>query len=498
MTRPDCLLIKPGSQKQLYGELNAFALTAIEPPLWASLLAAYLRGLGYAVDLRDAEVEQWSHEEAARQIKEIKPVLVVISVSGSNPSASTMNMTGAGSIAKHLRSIAPEIKIMFHGLHPSALPERTLREEAADYVCEGEGFFTLPKLLTALKAANGNYRISGLWYREDGKIRSNIKAPVFADLDALPMPAWDLLPMRKYRAHNWHCFGRINERQPYGVIFTNLGCPYNCTFCCINAIFGGPGIRYRSPERVIEEIDFLVHTYGIRNFKIMDELFALKESRVIEICDLLIQRRYDLNIWAYARVNTVTPHMLAKMKKAGINWVGYGFESGSERVLKDVDKRYDLGLASSVVKMTYDAGLYIGANFIFGLPEDDFDSMQDTLDMAINLNPEWLNIYTATAYPGSELYREALEKGWPLPETWEGYSPYSYDCLPLPTRYLPPNQVLAFRDYAFHAFFENPRYLDKINRLFGMDTVRHIQSMCQHRLKRKLVQFPQIPVESHP
>lgn len=489
MSIVDVLLVKPGSQKQLYGELSVFSLTAIEPPLWASLLAGHLRGLGYAVELWDAEVEERSHKETAERIAEINPILAVISVSGTNPSASTMNMTGAGNIVKHLKQIAPSIKTMFHGLHPSALPERTLREEPVDFVCQGEGFYTLPKLIDALKNNESTFKIDGLWYSENGQVRSNPRPPAFENLDELPMAAWDLLPMKKYRAHNWHCFDKIHSRQPYGLLYTSLGCPYNCTFCCINAIFGKPGIRYRSPQRVLEDIDFLVRNYGIRNIKIIDELFAFREKRVIEICDLIIERDYDLNMWAYARVNTVTPRMLEKMKKAGINLVAYGFEAGNKRVLDGVNKSYDLGIVDNVLKMTYEAGLYVGANFIFGLPDDDFDSMQDTLNMAVEINAEWTNFYTTMAYPGSKLYEEALEKGWALPETWQGYSQYSPDSLPLPTKHLSVGEVVSFRDYAFQTYFENPRYLDKIKRVFGLETVQHIQKMTTHRLERKHTQF---------
>ena len=88
-------------------------------------------------------------------------------------------------------------------------------------------------------------------------------------LDEIPMPAWDLLPMEKYRAHNWHCFDHIEERQPYAVLYTSLGCPFDCSFCCINALFGKHMIRYRSLDKVIAELDFLVNTYGIKNIKII-------------------------------------------------------------------------------------------------------------------------------------------------------------------------------------------------------------------------------------
>ena len=491
MIRPDVAIIKPDSQKKIYGELSAFDLTGIEPPLWAALLAGYLRQQGYSVELRDAEVEQWDPKETAEKIKEINPRLAVVSVSGSNPSASTMNMPGAADIIRYLKEIAPEIKTLFHGLHPSALPGRTLDDECSDFVCAGEGFFTLPPLLDCLKENSHDYeKIEGLWFKDGARHVSGPASRIFKPLDDLPRPAWDLLPMEQYRAHNWHCFDNIEARQPYGVLYTSLGCPYKCTFCCINAIFDKPGIRYRSPESVIAEIDFLVTQFGVRNIKVIDELFLINEKRVLKICDLIIERGYDLNCWVYARIDTVTPAMLGRLKQAGIHWIAYGFESGSKKVLDGVNKAYKVDAVERVVRQTFEEGLYIGANFIFGLPDDDYDSMQETLDMAVNINAEWANFYSTMAYPGSQLYRDALKQNVPVPKQWSQYSQYSADSLPLATKHLTPGEVLAFRDYAFHTYFENPRYLKKIHQIFGIKTVEHIQGMTKSRLKRNNRQFP--------
>jgi anaerobic magnesium-protoporphyrin IX monomethyl ester cyclase len=485
----DILIIKPGSQKQIYGALSLFNLTAIEPPFWAALLAGYLRSLGYSVLIYDAEVEEWSYQETAKKIKEVNPVLAMISVSGSNPSASTMNMTGAGNILRHLREIAPEIKTVLHGLHPSALPERTLSEEAVDFVCQGEGFYTLPLLINAVKNKTNSSLVNGLWYKQEGKICSNPRSPLFQELDKLPMPSWDLLPMKKYRAHNWHCLNDIHHRQPYGVIYTSLGCPFNCTFCCINAIFGKPGIRYRSSQNVIDEIDYLVQNFGIRNIKINDELFGMNEARVAEICDLITERRYNLNIWAYARVDTITPLMLNKMKQAGINWLAYGFESGSKKVLQGVRKSYKTDRVADSVRKTYNEGINIIANFMFGLPDDDYTTMQETLCLAMDINAEWGNFYSTMAYPGSQLYEEALKKEWCLPYGWNGYSQYAYDTLPLPTNHLTAGEVLSYRDYAFEVYFRNPRYLHKISNSFGSAALQHVREMTRHKLDRKYKQF---------
>jgi radical SAM superfamily enzyme YgiQ (UPF0313 family) len=485
MSRVDVVLVKPGSQKQLYGDLNVFKLTGIEPPFWAALLAAHLRSLGRSVEIFDAEVEDWSYEETAQKITEVHPTLAAVVVSGTNPSASTMNMTGAGAVLHHLKRAAPEIKTILMGLHPSALPGRTLAEETVDFVCEGEGIYTLPKLTDALESMQGFSRIEGLWFRENAKIVSNPRAPLVKNLDELPMPAWDLLPMAKYRAHNWHCFGNLDGRQPYAVIYTSLGCPFRCGFCCIHALFGQRGIRYRSPDLVIEEIDYLVRNDGVRNIKILDEMFVLKESHVYKLCDLIIERGYDLNMWAYARVNTVNEKLLRRMKQAGINWVCYGFESASSKVLQEMSKGYDVHTVDSVVRMTRNAGIYIVANFIFGLPNDDLESMRTTLDMAMRINAEWANFYCAMAYPGSRLYQLAIKQGWPLPETWQGYSQYGYDTLPLPTTRLSASDVLRFRDHAFQVYYSNPEYLDMITRKFGPRIADHVREMASHKLARK-------------
>jgi len=215
MGRVDIALIKPASQKHIYGELGDFDLTAIEPSLWAALLAGYFRKHGYCVELYDEEVEDWSHEETAKQIQNVNPWLAVVVVSGTNPSASTMNMTGASEIIRAIKELSPEIKTMLAGLHPSALPERTVREEPADFVCQGEGFFTIAKLVDVLKNKGNNYQIDGLWYLQDGDVVSNPRPEMIQNLDEIPQPAWDMLPMKKYRAHNWHCFDDINKRSPY-------------------------------------------------------------------------------------------------------------------------------------------------------------------------------------------------------------------------------------------------------------------------------------------
>ena len=488
--RPDVLFIKPGSQKHIYGSLSDYDLTAIEPPLWAGILGGHLRALGYGVEILDAETEGLGWNEVAQEAVDRGALLTVVMASGHNPSASTMNMTGVGAIARRIKELAPHMALALTGLHVSALPEQTMREEACDFAIHGEGLRTLPPLIDALKVgalkvgADSFKGIPGLWWRQEGRVMPGTLPEMWKDLDTLAMPAWDLLPMERYRAHNWHCFDDVTRRQPYATLYTSLGCPYHCSFCCINALFGEHRLRTRGVDSVLAEIDFLVQNYGVRNIKIMDELFAVNEKRVLELCGLIAERGYDLNFWAYARVNTVSERMLEAMKKAGVNWIAYGFESGSKRVIEDVTKGYKLERVLEVARMTYAQDQHICANFIFGLPEDDYDSMQETFALMQEINAEWANIYSAMAYPGSRLYDDAVAQGLPLPASWNGFSQYSRDCLPLPTKYLTGGQVLAFRDYAFDAYYKNPRYLSMIRTKFGEATMRHIQIMAEKKLDR--------------
>ena len=422
-------------------------------------------------------------ESVIPAVKEFQPRLAAVVVSGTNPSASTMNMVGARTILQEIAKAAPDLTTILVGLHPSALPERTLTEEPVELVCQGEGFYTLLDLLSGADYSN----IKGLWYREGERLISNPRAEL-VDPNDLPMPAWDLLHMDRYRAHNWHCFGHINDRTPYGVVYTSLGCPFNCSFCCINAIFGKHKIRYRDPRKVVEEIDYLVNKFGIKNIKIIDEMFDLNERHVIELCELIIERGYDLNVWAYARVDTINERKLERMKQAGINWLGIGFESGVKKIRDRVSKgRFEDDRMRKVAKMMQNAGVCIGGNFIFGLPDDDFDTMRGTLDLAKEINCEYGNFYVTMAYPGSKLYEEAVDNGSKLPETWLGYSQYGYETQPLPTKYLSDREILQFRDNAFNEYHNREQYQKMILEKFGQETLRHIRDMLKRKLKRRLL-----------
>lgn len=490
-TDTDIVLVNPSDKKQTYGKLGE-SLAGAEPPLWHALLAGYLGSKGFSVKIIDSDVKGWGQQETVDKILECNPLLVGIGAVGGNPSASsTPKMVAVNMVLKLLKERRPELKVVLYGIHPAALPERTFKEEPVDFICRGEPFYPVAELLTQLKfdGAVEDYQIKGLWYRKGGEIVDKGWAGIVENIDALPPAAWDLLPMDEYRAHNWHCFGHIDQRSPYAIIFTSLGCPFDCYYCNIHAMYSGkPGIRFRSPQRVVEEIDMFVKKYHVKNMKFLDELFVIKRDRLLELCDLLIDRNYDLNIWAYARVDTVDEEVLRKLSKAGVRWLCYGIEAGNRDVRAGVNKgKFNQEAIKAAIKMTRDAGIYVMGNFMFGLPDDTIETMQETKRLAEGLNCEYVNYYTVMAYPGSKLYEDSLANGVALPEGWKGFSQYSAETLPLPTKYASAADVLRFRDNAFNDYFKRPEYLTMIEEKFGRETVAHVNKMMEYKIHRNIL-----------
>ncbi len=507
---PDVVLIHPSGKKQVYQSLSQ-NLTAIEPPLWCGLIAEYVRRKGYSVTILDANAENLSPEETAQKAADLAPRLAAVVVYGHQPSASTQHMPSAGAICRAIKEVNPDQKILMLGGHVAALPEQTLREESTDFVCSGEGPKTVEGLLEALQASSPDFAsVPDLWYRVVIPAKAGIHgspithfgddisktvvpqytfpAPLISHLDQeMPEPAWDLLPMDRYRAHNWHTFG-FENRAPYASIYTTLGCPYHCTFCCIQAPFksgekaGGVAssvnsYRFWNPDSAIQTIDHLVKNYGVRHLKIADEMFILNEKHVNAICHKLVERDYGLNIWAYARVDTIKAEQLSLLKKAGFNWLALGIESASETVLRGVSKGYRTEIIGKTIRQIQEAGIHVIANYIFGLPEDSYETMQETLDLAVHLNTEFANFYCTMAYPGSALYSQALQEGWALPQNWGQYSQHAADAMPLATRHLSSREVLEFRDRAFQIYFSRPEYLAMMKEKFGQKTCQEIEAM---------------------
>jgi radical SAM superfamily enzyme YgiQ (UPF0313 family) len=496
----DLLLINPGGRKIAYQNLGE-NLAAKEPPIWVGLLAEHARRHGHSVEILDANVDDLTFAETATYAAERRALLTALVVYGHNPNASTQVMPAAREVCRMLKSLDPHGQVLLLGGHVAALPEQTLREECADFVCDGEGPITIHELLGALRGGITAElaKVRGLCYFDGDVVTRNNPAPIITDLDAaMPSMAWDLLDIEKYRSHNWHCFGG-RDRQPYAALYTTLGCPFRCAFCCIQAPFrsGEKALGYKpnvnsyrrfAPANIVAQIDSLARHHGVSNFKFADELFVAHKGHVEAICDGLIASGHDLNIWAYARVDTCNDiAMLRKMRQAGVRWLAIGIESASEHVRDDVDKGYKPEKLRQTLRRVQNEGIYIVGNYIFGLPEDDSRSMRETLDFAKDANTEYANFYSAMAYPGSALYRDALKQGWTLPKSWDGYSQFSRTCLPLPTRHLSSAEVLRFRDAAFHEYFDRPAFKTMFAATFGVDALAEVEQMTTQPLARDLL-----------
>ena len=489
MTPVDVLFVNPGDRRQVYQALGD-EFCAIEPPVFAGLFATYARRRGARVAILDVPALGLSAEEAAEvATRDFAPALVVIVVYGFQPSASTQNMTSAGRIAAFVKAAAPQVRVMMTGTHPAALPARTMAEEAVDFVCDREGPVTIWNTLEALRAGATTFAdVPSLWWRDgDAVVPPRTAEPLLVDLDhEMPGIAWDLLPMERYRAHNWHSFAHIDARAPYAAVHTSLGCPYRCSFCCINAPFGKAAYRMWSPDVVMREIDFLARTHGVVNLKFVDEMFVLNREHVLGLCDRLAAREYRVNIWAYARVDTVQDAFLDRLKAAGVNWLCLGIESASAHVRDGARKRYGNDDILDVVRRIQAAGIHVIGNYIFGLPDDTPARMQETLDLALELNCEFANFYSAMAYPGSPLYAESVRDGRALPAAWHHYSQHGFDTTPLGNAHVGPADVLAFRDAAWRRYFTGARYLDMVERTFGSAVRQHVDRMVAVPLPRRL------------
>jgi radical SAM superfamily enzyme YgiQ (UPF0313 family) len=322
------------------------------------------------------------------------------------------------------------------------------------------------------------------------------------DLD-LPGYAWDLLPFRHkpmdlYRAHFWHADFNHNLRTPFAAIYTSLGCKFKCDFCMINIVnrvdntdgvvsAHSPGMRFWSPDFIVKEFDKLA-AMGVETIRISDEMFFLNKNYYEPLLKALVERKHNFRMWSYSRVDTVRAQHLELFKQAGINWLALGVEAANQTIRAEVSKGSFAEVnIKQVSKQIQDSGINIISNYIFGFPDDTIETMQQTLNLALELNTEMANMYPCQALPGSPLYRTALQNKWPLPESYAGYGFLSYESQPLPTRHLSAAQVLQFRDEAWQKYFANPSYLSLVERKFGVEQRQNLEAMAMIKLRRRLL-----------
>ena len=217
-------------------------------------------------------------------------------------------------------------------------------------------------------------------------------------------------------------------------------------------------------------------------------MFFLAKRFFEPLLEGLVERDLGLRMWAYSRIDTVRPKFLELFRRAGIDWLALGVEAANQQIRREVSKgTFENVNIREVAKSIRDADLNVIANYIFGFPDDTLDTMQETLDLALELNTEMANMYPCQALPGSPLHVEAMNAGWALPTDYAGYGFLSYDSQPLPTKHVSAAEVLRFRDRAWQTYFTSPDYLALVERRFGAQQRQNVEEMARIPLKRRLL-----------
>jgi anaerobic magnesium-protoporphyrin IX monomethyl ester cyclase len=500
----DVLFVNADSSFKAYQELSR-NYSAIEPPTWSLLLAQSCRAKGFGVAILDCTAERLTELEAIRRVEQANPRLVCFVVYGQNPNSGTTNMIGTASLAEKLKQADPQYRICLVGSHVSALPSEVLALDSVDIILLNEGVYALHSLLQS-DLNDDLPKIRGIGHKQAGVPVLNPPERVVPqermDID-LPGYAWDLLPsisrpLDLYRSHFWHAEFDHRRRTPFAAIYTSLGCKFKCEFCMINIVnradnaegvtsAHSPMMRFWSPQFILGEFDKL-SALGVETVRLSDEMFFLNKRFFEPLLHGIVERGHKFRMWAYSRVDTVQPHYLELLKRAGIGWLALGIEAANQQVRLEASKGSfkDINIRQ-VVKTIHDHGLDIISNYIFGLPEDTHETMQQTLDLALELNTAMANMYPCQALPGSPLYYIARNNGWSVPSSYGGYAFLSYDSEPLPTRHCSAAEVLKFRDDAWHTFFTRPNYLALVERKFGLEQRRNVEAMTRIKLRRKLL-----------
>jgi anaerobic magnesium-protoporphyrin IX monomethyl ester cyclase len=448
------------------------------------------------------EIERATLEEFYDYCRASRADMILFVVTGQNPNASSAAMSGATKAAQYIYDNLRSGKIGFVGPHVNALPIETMKKhDFIDVAFTNEGVYALKNIASRGVSIEALKTINGIAYRDGTDIIMNDPERIVPqdklEID-LPGVAYDLMPpLSKYRTSNWHTNFR-GGTSPFASIYTSLGCFAKCNFCMINIINRTSNenlasnsfnvFRYWSPEFTIKQMEYLAEQ-GVTNLKIADEMFVYRPAHFMELCKLIIERGLKFNIWAYSRVDTAKPHYLETLKAAGVNHLALGIESASQTVRQEIDKgRFKEINIRDLIGSINDHGIGVGGNFIFGLPTDTYETMQQTADLAYDLELANMNVYCSTALPGSPLYLEAKLKGRQLPTEYSEFGFLSYDHIPDSTDSLSSRDVLAFRDKFFHDYFTNQNTLLTVKRKYGQSAVDNINKMTSIKLKRKLLE----------
>lgn len=394
------------------------------PSLGVLYLAAVLEQHGHSVSVLDAHVKGMDIRTTSESVRNERPDIFGITVTSEN-------RLEAFDLARAVKKMLPGTIVVTGGPHCFFTDVDTLTHiPEIDIVARGEGEFLLLDLVNAIRDGKDLRSVTGISFRDSqGEIVRNPPRPSIPDLDVLPEPARHLIRMDDYRL-TMDVPGK--GPLPATNMMTSRGCPFECNFCATPANWGRR-VRGRSPEKVIAEVERLVGTYGTRVVWFYDDTLNYDPKRLETICHMLIDRRLNINWFAEIRVDMMTRDLFALMARAGLYHVGFGIESASERVSRDIiRKKATLKQASDVISWAEEFGVVANPFFIFSHPTETYDEANQTLAYAKSLGRKVrCSIAILHMYPGTNLCQRAIQEK-KLPEDFSWTTPDDPRILELP------------------------------------------------------------------
>ncbi|MBU2551973.1 MAG: B12-binding domain-containing radical SAM protein [Proteobacteria bacterium] len=375
------------------------------PPLGLAFLAGALERAGVEVRLLDLVVHPYSRDRLEALIDEFRPDAV-------GATAVTMTFDHAIEIIEDVKRVAPGVRTVMGGPHVSFCgPETMLRYSALDFVVLGEGELTIVELAEAMDRGSGWERIPGLIYRLGPEIVSTEWREPVADVDSLPQPARHLVPLGRYRALG----------MPVSMT-TSRGCPFNCIFCVGRKMVGAK-VRYRDPIQVVDELEYL-STLDFHQINIADDLFTANKKHCHAVCDEIIRRGLKTKWTSFARVDTVSREVLAKMREAGCDAVSFGIETANAEILKTIRKGITTDQVVEAIQMCIDTGVTPFGSFILGLPGETPETIAETLAFGDRIKAMGTSygFHLLAPFPGTEVREQSEKYGLKiLTDDWREY-----------------------------------------------------------------------------
>lgn len=342
------------------------------------------------------------------------------------------------------------------GPHACILPGTLIRQECIDAVCIGEGELTLTEVIKRLKAKKGLKGVKGVWYKKNKRVIKEPRRKPIENLDALPLPAWDLIDMQRYMK-NWFQLDSINPNLKGVSIIASRGCPFQCTFCqpSLDKIFG-KGIRIRSPESIIKEIKAVIEKYNINAFVFVDETLPVFKSWMRKFCSLMKKENINIIWGCNTRADTIDFDMMKLMKEAGLRKLYIGLESGSQRILDDIyNKKIKLKDGKRIIRYAKKLGIRTQAYFMIGAPTETKAEIEKTIRFAKSLDLDAATFSITNPLPGTHLYDTIKKSNYPVSNNFKDFDFYftrSYNDGVLTLR-----QVKKLHKKAFFSFYLHPK-----------------------------------------